>query len=132
MQKARVKTLIITNYCGLSSLVKPDTVRRAFCSCVKMDSWLVEQSKSVEGDIDILGATSSAVDDSPAEKRRVRKYQTDFLTFGFTYKLVNREERPQCVVCGEVLANNSFNAINLRRHFTTKHESLANKPLQFF
>jgi hypothetical protein len=61
----------------------------------------------------------------------VRKYQTDFLTFGFTYQLVNGEERPKCVVCGEVLANNSFNVRNLRKHFTTKHESLANKPLQF-
>jgi hypothetical protein len=66
------------------------------------------------------------------KKIRARKYQTDFLTFGFTYKLVNGEERPQCVVCGEVLANNSFNARNLRRHLTTKHESLVNKPLQSF
>jgi hypothetical protein len=97
-----------------------------------MDSWLIKQSKSVESDIDVLGVTSSTVDGSPAEKRRVRKYQTDFLTFGFTYQLVNGEERSQCVVCGEVLASSSFNARNLRRHLTTKHESLANKPLQFF
>jgi hypothetical protein len=45
------------------------------------------------------------------KKRRVRKYQTYFLTFGFTYQLVNREEyHPQSVVCGEVLGNNSFKA----------------------
>jgi hypothetical protein len=97
-----------------------------------MDSWLIKQCKSVESDIDILGSTISTVDGSPAKKRRVRKYQTDFLTFGFTHKLVNGEERPQCVVCGEVLANNSFNARSLHKHFSTKHESLANKPLQFF
>jgi hypothetical protein len=66
------------------------------------------------------------------EKRTVRKYKTGFVTFGFTYHLVKGEERPQCVVCGEVLANNSFNARNLRWHLTTKHESLANKPLHFF
>jgi hypothetical protein len=66
------------------------------------------------------------------EKRRVRKYQTDFLTFSFTYELINGEERPQCVVCGEVLTNNSFNARNLHKHLTTKHDSLANEPLQFF
>jgi tetrahydromethanopterin S-methyltransferase subunit F len=132
MQNARVKALIITNYCGLSSLLKPDTVRRALCSYVKMDSWLIKQSESIETDIDIFGATISTVDGSPAEKRRVRKYQTDFLTFGFTYQLVKVEERPQCVVCVEVLANNSFNARNLCRHLTTKHESLANKPLQSF
>jgi hypothetical protein len=62
MPNARVKARIITDYCGLSSLVKHDTVRRALCSCVKMDPWLIKQSKSVESDIDILGATSSAVD----------------------------------------------------------------------
>jgi hypothetical protein len=94
-----------------------------------MDSWLIKQSKSVESDIHILGATSSTVDGSPEEKKRVRKYQTDFQTFGFTYQLVNGEERPQCVVCGEVLANSSFNARNLSRHLTTKHKSLTNKPL---
>jgi hypothetical protein len=33
MQKARAKGLIITNCCGLSSLVKPDTVRRIVQLC---------------------------------------------------------------------------------------------------
>jgi hypothetical protein len=135
MHNAHIKALIIANYSGLSSLVvQPDGVRRALCSCVKMNSWIIKQSKSVESDIDILDATSSTVDDSRAgkKKRRARKYQTDFLTFGFTYQLVKGEERPQCVVCGEVLANNSFNARNLRRHLTTKQESLANKQSQFF
>jgi hypothetical protein len=45
-------------------------------------------------------------------KKKVRKYQTDYLTVGFTYQLINGEERPQYVVCGEVLAYNSFNARN--------------------
>jgi hypothetical protein len=64
-----------------------------------MDSWLLKQSKSVESYIDILGATSSTADGSNAEKKgRARKYQTDFLTFVFSYQLVNGEERPQCCV----------------------------------
>jgi hypothetical protein len=70
MQNARVKALIITNYCDFSSLVKPDAVRSALCSCVKMDSLLIKQCKSVESDIDILGATSSTVDGYPAEKKK--------------------------------------------------------------
>jgi hypothetical protein len=73
MQNARVKALIITNYCVLSSLVKPDTVRHALCSCVKMDLWVIKQSKSVESDIDIVGATISTVDGSPAEKKKAEK-----------------------------------------------------------
>jgi hypothetical protein len=32
----------------------------------------------------------------------------DLLALGFTYQLVNAKEGPQCVVCGEVLANHSF------------------------
>jgi hypothetical protein len=89
-----------------------------------MDLWLIKQSKSVESDIDILGTTTSTADGSPGEREKSEKI-SEFLTFGFTYQLVNGEERPQCVVCGEVLVNNSFNARHLRRH-------LANKPLQFF
>jgi hypothetical protein len=38
----------------------------------------------------------------------------------------------QLDVSGEVPANNSFNARNLRGHLTTKHESLGNKQSQFF
>jgi hypothetical protein len=42
MQNARVKALIITNCCGLSSFLKPDTGRRALCSCVEMDLLLIK------------------------------------------------------------------------------------------
>jgi hypothetical protein len=48
MQNARAEVLTITNYCGPSSLVKPDTVLRALCRCVKkMDSLLIKQSESL-------------------------------------------------------------------------------------
>jgi hypothetical protein len=73
MQNAPVKALIITNYCGPSSFVKHDAVRRALCSCGKMDSWLTKQSKSVESVFDTLGATSATVDGSPAEKKKSEK-----------------------------------------------------------
>jgi hypothetical protein len=47
MPNARAKALIITSYCGLSSLVEPKTVTNSLCSCVKMDSCLIKQSESV-------------------------------------------------------------------------------------
>jgi hypothetical protein len=82
-----------------------------------MDSWLVRQSKHAAGDTDIFGANSSVVDGfSAGKKRRGRKYQTDFLAFGFMYQLVNGEDSPQCVVCVEVLADTGFNARYLHRH----------------
>jgi hypothetical protein len=42
-----------------------------------------------------------------------------------SYQPVNGEERPQYVVCGEVLANSSSIAGNLHKH-------LANEPIQIF
>jgi hypothetical protein len=33
-----------------------------------MDLWLIKQSKSVKSDIDVLGATSSTANGSPADK----------------------------------------------------------------
>jgi hypothetical protein len=99
-----------------------------------MVSWRIKQSKGVECDIDILGAASYTVNGSLVGGGGVRKYQTDFLTSGFTYsyQLVNWEQSPQCVVCGEVLTDNDVNARNLHTHLTTKYDSLSNKPLQCF
>jgi hypothetical protein len=67
MQHAHVKALIITNYYCLSSLAKPGKVRRALCSYAKIDLWLTKQFKSIQTDIDILGATSSTTDSSPTQ-----------------------------------------------------------------
>jgi hypothetical protein len=35
-----------------------------------MDSWLIKQYTNVESDIDILGATSSTADGSPAKEKK--------------------------------------------------------------
>jgi hypothetical protein len=90
--------------------------------------WFIKQFKTVESDIGGLTATSSTVDGSPARKS---EKMSDFLVYSFTYELKNKEEHRQCVVCGEILTNNSFNARNLCRHLKRKHKFLANKLLQF-
>jgi hypothetical protein len=112
--------------------MKNDTVRRALCSCVKMDSWVIKQSKSVESDIDTLGATSSTVDGSPAEKNKGEKISNGLPDIRFYLSTRKRgRASPVCCVWGSS-RKHSFNARNLRSHLTTKHEPLANKPLQFF
>jgi uncharacterized protein YhfF len=45
----------------------------------------------------------------PMKDTRKREYQEDFTKFGFTSVVTNGDERPQCVICCEVLANVSFN-----------------------
>jgi hypothetical protein len=51
---------------------------------------------------------------------------------GFTSIVINREESPQCVICCEVLANESFNVNKLIRHLKTKHDSLADRGKEIF
>jgi hypothetical protein len=48
MQNARVKALIITNYCGLSSLVKPDTVKTCIVQLCKNGFVAFKQSKILQ------------------------------------------------------------------------------------
>ena len=61
-----------------------------------------------------------------------RKYSEDFMKLGFTSKLINDEPRPQCVVCSEILGNESLKAGKLQRHIKAKHPKLFDKPITFF
>ena len=64
--------------------------------------------------------------------RARRKYSKKFIKLGFTSILINDEPRPQCVVCSEVLANDSLKAGKLQRIIKAKHPKLINKPIPFF
>ena len=57
---------------------------------------------------------------------------TELIKIGFTCTLINDEPRPQCVVCSEVLANESLEAGKLKRHLTAKHLKFIDKPMSFF
>jgi hypothetical protein len=68
----------------------------------------------------------------PLKDTRKRKYQEEFIKYGFTSIVINGEERPQFVICCEVLANLSFKVNKLIRHLKTKHDSLADCGTEFF
>jgi hypothetical protein len=75
----------------------------------------------VGSNISILGAASSIADSSFADRiRKSEKISDGLLTFGSKYHVLNREEHPQCVLCGEVLQNRNFNTRDLCGHLTTK------------
>ena len=63
---------------------------------------------------------------------RKRKYSDDFLKWGFTDIVIAGVERPQCVVCLEVLAHESMKPIKLQRHLQTKQPDLKDKSIDFF
>ncbi|XP_048344945.1 protein ZBED8-like isoform X2 [Sphaerodactylus townsendi] len=68
-----------------------------------------------------------------AEKNvKKRKFREDFLQYGFTSVITVGIEKPQCVVCGEVLSAESMKPNKLKRHFDSKHPSFAGKDTNYF
>uniref|UniRef100_A0A673IJH3 HAT C-terminal dimerisation domain-containing protein n=1 Tax=Sinocyclocheilus rhinocerous TaxID=307959 RepID=A0A673IJH3_9TELE len=65
---------------------------------------------------------------SKAAKCKQRKYNPDYIKYGFTAS----DEKPQCVECGEVLAKESMKPSKLERHLQTKHPTCVGKPVDYF
>ena len=65
-------------------------------------------------------------------KAKRRKYDENYINLGFTWTGSTDIPRPQCVICKEVLANDSLRPAKLRRHLTTKHREFAEKPPSSF
>ncbi|KAM4749061.1 zinc finger BED domain-containing protein 5-like [Rhinophrynus dorsalis] len=63
---------------------------------------------------------------------KIRKYSDEFLKYGFTYIVAAGIEKPQCVICTEVLLAESMKPNKLKRHFDSKHPSFASKDIQYF
>lgn len=61
-------------------------------------------------------------------KKKTRLYNNEYLKYGFT----SLDDKPQCVVCFQVLSRESMKPSKLLRHLETKHSSLQSKPLEFF
>ena len=65
-------------------------------------------------------------------RKMIRKYDQSYLGLGFSWNGTEGEPRPQCVVCGDVFSNESMKPAHLKRHLTTKHAVLKDKPIAFF
>ena len=61
-----------------------------------------------------------------------RKYDIDYIKFGFTAIEVNKEIRPQCVICAAVLSNEALKPAKLQRHLKTNHVNISDRPPEFF
>lgn len=68
----------------------------------------------------------------PAKRQKKRKYDKDYLRYGFISVDSNGEMRPLCLVCKTLLANSSLNPAKLSRHLNTQHIALVNKPIEYF
>lgn len=77
-------------------------------------------------------AADEANENPSTSKTKRRKFSDEYLAYGFTSTNLNGEERPQCVICYEVLSNESMKPAKLRRHLETKHQELREKSQSFF
>ena len=65
-------------------------------------------------------------------EKKYRKYDATYITFGFTSQYRNGEECPKCVICNKLLANESMLPNKLKRHLSSAHPSLVEKPKKYF
>ncbi len=65
-------------------------------------------------------------------KPKRRRYDDRYLSLGFTWTGPADEIRPLCVVCQDILADDSMRPAKLRRNLETKHIEVAGKPPEFF
>lgn len=92
-------------------------------------------NKIMRADVGYVNTESAAGTSGPvsnSKSTKLRRYDENYLSLGFTNTTINGEERPQCVVCLTVLASDSMKPNKLRRHLETKHTELVNKPKEFF
>lgn len=63
---------------------------------------------------------------------RKRTFQPEFVKLGFTCLSEKGEDKPQCVICAQVLSNESLKTNKLKRHLETKHPTCVDKDEAFF
>ena len=61
-----------------------------------------------------------------------RKYDESNLQYGFASIVVNNKERPQCVLCNNVLSNDSMRPAKLRQHLHNVHSHSKDKDKIYF
>lgn len=91
-------------------------------------------SNSTEKNIDSNLQTSTSFEPHFKKKKvSARCYNEDYLKYGFIKCEKSFEnDRPQCVICNNILANESLKPSKLKRHLETHHAELIDKPLEYF
>jgi hypothetical protein len=94
-----------------------------------MDQFLLISNKRCESE---NKESKSSTSGKSVKKRKNKKYDDSYLDSGFTSIEVEGEERPQCVLCMNVLASKSMMPSKLKRHLETTHPCVVSKPRDYF
>ncbi|XP_053545292.1 zinc finger BED domain-containing protein 5-like [Bombina bombina] len=112
-----------------------------------MDKFLIQKRKAIEDDVcdeQNLADIEETTQESTVERSVVvpkkskgkmfkpRLYNKDYMKLGFTFSGNENNPCPKCIVCGEILANESMVPNKLKRHLNTKHSHLSEKPVEYF
>lgn len=68
----------------------------------------------------------------PKKSKVIRRYNEEYIKYGFTILETEYEPLPQCVVCHDILSNQCMKPAFMKRHLNTRHQNLKNKPKEFF
>jgi len=104
-----------------------------------------EPTASIRSTQDVASLVTNPAEENPMKKLpqvsdtklfvplpvKIRKYSEDYLSQGFSIVMMENVPRPECVVCGEVLPNDSMKPSLLTRHLNTKHSDLKDKNVIF-
>ena len=80
----------------------------------------------------ILIVEESSAKSKKPKTEKPRLCNAEYLKFGFTFAGNENNPRPQCLVCGDILANESMVPSKLKRHLSTNHSNLITKPVEYF
>ncbi|CAH1102132.1 unnamed protein product [Psylliodes chrysocephalus] len=86
----------------------------------------------IDTESDASTSIKQATATSETTGKRQRIFKESYIQFGFKCTVLNFEQRPQCVICSEVSANESMKPAKLKRHLETKHPQLKNKDESYF
>ncbi len=67
-----------------------------------------------------------------ASVTKKRKYNEEYINYGFTSILADGIEKPQCVLCFKELGNDSMRPSKLKHHLQTIHPRYAEKDPDYF
>ena len=77
-----------------------------------------------------MSVKRKCTDGSSVPKKKTKQYLERYIDFGFMEGLDSF--RPECVICGEKLANQSMKPCKLKRHQETKHPETIGESREYF
>ncbi|XP_076348034.1 protein FAM200B-like [Tachypleus tridentatus] len=64
-------------------------------------------------------------------KKKCRQYSVEYLSYGFI-PTPHNETKPMCLICMDVLSNDSMKPCKLKIHLEKKHTREKDKPVEYF